>query len=168
MANEKNNKMNQFADYMWMGEMEAFDHQMEHAMEEEEFIRSCIEQLLEEEEERDTVYFNSDGTMVGVTAPSVQNMNAMNRSVQNMNLNQSNKYQNGHVNGHRNGHINGFVNGHQPHWQQNKPKVQSFCSYRLCDLIHFSMQPMSECFCYFEPVLKNVNMQMASKSLPFC
>lgn len=57
-----NNPNSEFADYLWMGdEMDNFDQQMEAEFEEEikeeEFIKSCIEQLLDEEEEQ-TVYFN--------------------------------------------------------------------------------------------------------------
>ena len=60
MANSSNSEA--FADYLWMGdEMDNFDQQMEAEFEEEikeeEFIKSCIEQLLDEEEEQ-TVYFN--------------------------------------------------------------------------------------------------------------
>lgn len=57
----KDNNNDPFADYMWMGEMDKFDREMEaqieEEFEEEEFIKSCIEQLLDEEEERETVYF---------------------------------------------------------------------------------------------------------------
>lgn len=60
-----NNQNSEFADYLWMGdEMDNFDQQMEAEFEEEikeeEFIKSCIEQLLDEEEEQ-TVYFNPSG-----------------------------------------------------------------------------------------------------------
>lgn len=60
MANEKSN--NPFAEYMWMGEMEKFDEQLQEELLEEEFIKSCIEQLLEEEEERETVYYRQPNT----------------------------------------------------------------------------------------------------------
>jgi len=61
MSNSSNN--DPFADYLWMGdEMDNFDQQCEAQFEdeikEEEFIKSCIEQLLDEEEEQ-TVYFSS-------------------------------------------------------------------------------------------------------------
>jgi len=60
MANNHND--NPFADYLWMGEMERFDEEVEAELEdtikEEEFIKSCIEQLLDEEEEQ-TVYFEN-------------------------------------------------------------------------------------------------------------
>jgi len=60
MANQ-NTEADPFADYMWMGEMDKFDREMEaqieEEFEEEEFIKSCIDQLLDEEEERETVYF---------------------------------------------------------------------------------------------------------------
>ena len=62
MANQ-NNEADLFADYVWMGEMDKFDREMQAQMEEEfqeeEFIRSCIDQLLDEEEERETVYFQA-------------------------------------------------------------------------------------------------------------
>ena len=38
-----------------MGDMDNFDKQVEEQLQEEDFIRQCIEQLLEEEEERDTI-----------------------------------------------------------------------------------------------------------------
>ena len=61
MANKYDNTNNPFAEYLWMGEMEKFDEEVEaefeEAFKEEEFIKSCIEQLLEEEEERETVYY---------------------------------------------------------------------------------------------------------------
>lgn len=60
---------NPFADYLWMDDMEKFDKEMEAEIEkefhEEEFIRSCIEQLLEEEEEQ-TVYYENKGVNSGI------------------------------------------------------------------------------------------------------
>jgi len=61
---DKNNKeSNPFADYVWMGDMDKFDReieaQIEEEFEEEEFIKSCIEQLLDEEEEQ-TVFFHNN------------------------------------------------------------------------------------------------------------
>ena len=61
MSNNSNS--DPFADYLWMGdEMDKFDQQVEAEFEEElkeeEFIKSCIDQLLDEEEEQ-TVYFSS-------------------------------------------------------------------------------------------------------------
>lgn len=50
-----------FAEYMWMGEMEKFDEEVEKEFEEQEFIRNCIEQLLDEEEERETIFFHENG-----------------------------------------------------------------------------------------------------------
>ena len=44
-----------FEDFEWMEKMDDFDKQVEQELWEEEFIRSCIEQLLEEEEERETM-----------------------------------------------------------------------------------------------------------------
>ena len=65
---------NNFADYLWMGdEMDNFDEQMEAKFEEEikeeEFIKSCIEQLLDEEEEQ-TVYFNPSKSSDGSDVPN--------------------------------------------------------------------------------------------------
>ena len=48
-------KRNVFEEYTWMENMEAFDREVEEKLWEEDFIRSCIEQLLEEEEERETL-----------------------------------------------------------------------------------------------------------------
>ena len=57
----RNKDSDPFADYVWMGDMDKFDKeieaQIEEEFEEEEFIKSCIEQLLDEEEERETVFF---------------------------------------------------------------------------------------------------------------
>jgi hypothetical protein len=44
-----------FADYEWMEKMDEFDRQIEAEMWEEELIRCCIEQLLDEEEEIETL-----------------------------------------------------------------------------------------------------------------
>ena len=52
MENKKN-KEDPFADYMWMENIEDFDREVEEQLLEEEFIRTCIEQLLEEEDERE-------------------------------------------------------------------------------------------------------------------
>lgn len=75
MAN-RNMDSNPFAEYMWMGEMEEFDQEIEAQIEkefqEEEFIRSCIEQLLEEEEEQ-TVYFQSNNSNKSQEVPSSSN-----------------------------------------------------------------------------------------------
>lgn len=60
-----NNDNNPFADYLWMGEMEKFDEKLQEELLEEEFIKSCIEQLLEEEEERETVYFRQQNGQNG-------------------------------------------------------------------------------------------------------
>ena len=60
-TNSSTNADDPFAEFMWMNDMEEFDREAERQFEEEEFIRNCIEQLLEEEEERETVYFNADG-----------------------------------------------------------------------------------------------------------
>lgn len=44
-----------FEDFEWMEKMDEFDKQIQEQIWEEEFIRSCIEQLLEEEEDRETM-----------------------------------------------------------------------------------------------------------------
>lgn len=44
-----------FEDFEWMEKLDDFDRQIEEEIWEEEFIRSCIEQLLDEEEERETM-----------------------------------------------------------------------------------------------------------------
>lgn len=97
MANE-NKDDDPFADYLWMGEMDKFDKEMEaqieEEFEEEEFIRSCIEQLLDKEEERETVYFHSndsDNPRVPVSqnnhdGQNIRNMNGLDPNLaQNMN-----------------------------------------------------------------------------------
>lgn len=55
MEKSNKNKQDPFADYMWMENMDDFDRQIEEQLVEEEFIRACIEQLLEEEDERETL-----------------------------------------------------------------------------------------------------------------
>ena len=44
-----------FEEYTWMENLEDFDRQVEEELWEEDFIRKCIEQLLDEEEERETM-----------------------------------------------------------------------------------------------------------------
>ena len=60
MATDEHKEADPFAEYLWMGEMEEFDREIEAEIEEEfheeQFIMSCIEQLLDEEEEQ-TVYY---------------------------------------------------------------------------------------------------------------
>lgn len=55
MGESKNKHQDPFADYLWMENMDDFDRQVEEQFLEEEFIRACIEQLLEEEDERETL-----------------------------------------------------------------------------------------------------------------
>ena len=55
MENNNQSRQDPFADYMWMENMDAFDREVEEQFLEEEFIRACIEQLLEEEDERETL-----------------------------------------------------------------------------------------------------------------
>ena len=50
---KRNDKV--FADFEWMEKMDEFDRQIEAELWEEELIRCCIEQLLDEEEERETL-----------------------------------------------------------------------------------------------------------------
>lgn len=68
---------NPFADYMWMGEMDQFDQQVEHEIKEEEFIKFCIEQLLDEEEEQ-TVYYENNGHLNEVTVDKKPSYNPCN------------------------------------------------------------------------------------------
>ena len=51
------NQKQDFAEYMWMVDLENFDREVRSKIEEEDYIRSSIELLLDEEE-RDTVYFD--------------------------------------------------------------------------------------------------------------
>ena len=50
---KRNDKV--FAEFEWMEKMDEFDKQIEAELWEEELIRCCIEQLLEEEEERESL-----------------------------------------------------------------------------------------------------------------
>jgi hypothetical protein len=50
---KRNDKV--FADFEWMEKMDEFDRQIEAELWEEELIRCCIEQLLDEEEDRETL-----------------------------------------------------------------------------------------------------------------
>ena len=50
---KRNDKV--FADFEWMEKMDEFDKQVEAELWEEELIRCCIEQLLDEEEEMETL-----------------------------------------------------------------------------------------------------------------
>ena len=80
---------NPFADYLWMGDMDKFDKEIEAEIEkefhEEEFIRSCIEQLLEEEEEQ-TVYYDNKGVNSGIQeVPEVtNNFNALTQGMESL------------------------------------------------------------------------------------
>ena len=84
---------NPFADYLWMGDMEKFDKEIEAEIEkefhEEEFIRSCIEQLLEEEEEQ-TVYYDNKEVNSGIQeVPEVNNLNALTQGMGSLYVSQS-------------------------------------------------------------------------------
>ena len=54
------NQKHDFSEYMWMADLESFDREVRSQIEEEDYIRSSIEQILLDEEERETVYY-SDG-----------------------------------------------------------------------------------------------------------
>ena len=104
---EKKNQQDPFADYMWMENMDEYDRQVEEEIvEEEEFIRACIEQLLkEEEDERETL-----------TAPEIIAQQQL------QNLEGTDSAQNGtHQSSYRNGfqasspHSNGYTNGYGNH-----------------------------------------------------
>lgn len=49
-----------FSEYMWMADIDNFDREVQQKIEEEDYIRSSIELLLDEEE-RETVYFDANG-----------------------------------------------------------------------------------------------------------
>jgi len=50
-----------FADYVWMAEeLEDFDMKVVGELWEESFIEMCFEEMLEEEEERETKYYSKD------------------------------------------------------------------------------------------------------------
>lgn len=55
MENTHPNKQDPFAEYLWMENMDDFDREVNEQLNEEEFIRACIEQLLDEEDERETM-----------------------------------------------------------------------------------------------------------------
>ncbi|XP_068709734.1 polyadenylate-binding protein-interacting protein 2-like [Montipora capricornis] len=100
---ENKSKQDPFADFMWMENIDDFDRQVEEELLEEEFIRACIEQLLEEEDERETL-----------TAAEI--------IAQQQNLQGKDSVQNGtHQSTFRNGfqasapHSNGYTNGYANH-----------------------------------------------------
>lgn len=66
--NDPQNAKNEFAEYMWMEDQEGFDRAVFNEIEEENYIRSSIEMLLDEEE-RETVYFDKSGTGYSQQAP---------------------------------------------------------------------------------------------------
>ncbi|GAB6021865.1 hypothetical protein CHUAL_006033 [Chamberlinius hualienensis] len=49
-----------FSDYMWMEDLENFDKEVLAELEEEEEMEQCIEEMLAEEEARDTTYYLID------------------------------------------------------------------------------------------------------------
>jgi len=51
-------RRDEFAEYMWMEDMESFDKQVMAELEEEEEIERCMAEMLAEEEARDTTYYN--------------------------------------------------------------------------------------------------------------
>lgn len=52
------NSKNDFSEYMWMADLDSFDRKVRSEIEEENYIRSSIELLLDEEEQRESVYYN--------------------------------------------------------------------------------------------------------------
>ena len=56
------NQKHDFSEYMWMADPESLDREVRSQIQEEHYIRSSIEQLLLDEEERETVYYKSDGS----------------------------------------------------------------------------------------------------------
>jgi len=99
MAN--NHSKNPFADYLWMGDMDHFDQQVEAEFEEEikeeMFIKSCIEQLLDEEEEQ-TVYFGGPNGMNGFNGyANEQPHSLIEQHIQYQNANQQVPHLNGHI-----------------------------------------------------------------------
>ena len=89
MAN--NHGKNPFADYLWMGDMDHFDQQVEAEFEEEikeeMFIKSCIEQLLDEEEEQ-TVYYGGPNGMNGLNGYANEQPSLVEQHIQYQNSNQ--------------------------------------------------------------------------------
>lgn len=61
MEDKRNDQQNAFSEYMWMEDLEKFDQEMTTKIAEEDYIRSSIEMLLEEEERSETIYFDDAG-----------------------------------------------------------------------------------------------------------
>ena len=99
---EKKEKGNPFKEYEWMGEMDNFDRQVEEELLEEDFIRTCIEQLLEEEEERETM--TADDI---ITQQQMQNLQINGHSQQ--------VKQRPTFNGYTSQKTGGYTNGYGPH-----------------------------------------------------
>eukprot|EP00794_Sanderia_malayensis_P005132 gene5132-5779_t len=50
-----------FSEYMWMEDLDNFDKAMVSQFAEEDYIRSSIEMLLEEEERKETIFYDENG-----------------------------------------------------------------------------------------------------------
>lgn len=98
MAN--NHGKNPFADYLWMGDMDNFDQQVEAEFEEEikeeMFIKSCIEQLLDEEEEQ-TIYYGGPNGMNGFNGYTNEQPSLVEQHIQYQNSNQQVPHLNGDI-----------------------------------------------------------------------
>lgn len=100
---DKKNQQDPFSDYMWMENMDEYDRQVkEEILKEEEFIRACIEQLLEEEDERETL-----------TATEI----IVQQQLQNLDSVQNGTHQSSYRNGFQAStpHTNGYTNGYGNH-----------------------------------------------------
>lgn len=102
MMDKKATTKNPFKEFEWMGDMDNFDRQVEEELLEEDFIRTCIEQLLDEEEERETM-----------TAAQIIAQNQM----QNLHLNGSTHQPNQRP--VRNGETATYMNGYGSHNDHN-------------------------------------------------
>ena len=108
MENNNQSRQDPFADYMWMENMEDFDREVEEQFLEEEFIRACIEQLLEEEDERETL------TAAEIIAQQqLQNL----QNLQNKDSAQQGTTQSSFRNGFQGNSVysNGYTNGYGNH-----------------------------------------------------
>lgn len=57
ISNGVGDRREEFAEYLWMEDIEGFDKQVLAELEEEEEIEQCMAEMLAEEEARDTTYY---------------------------------------------------------------------------------------------------------------
>lgn len=69
VSNDNNNSINSnnrddFSEYLWMEDMESFDKEVLAELEEEEELEQVMEEMLAEEEARDTIYFTGPNAQI--------------------------------------------------------------------------------------------------------